>query len=96
MAAQRYLGGADVVSAGSDTGAGGVVGVRVGVGVTVCGPSGPGTTVVVGVDSVGDVGLVVSPGDVVVSVELVVVGVVVGVVVTSSWGLLTLVRGTQV
>jgi hypothetical protein len=62
----------------------------------VCGPSGPGPTVVVGVDSVGDVGLVVSPGDlVVVSVGLVVVGVVV-VVVTGSSGLRMLVRGTQV
>ena len=81
-AAQRYLGGADVVSAGPDAGAGGVVGVRVGVPVMVCGPSGPGTTVVVGVDSVGEVGLVV-------------VGVVV-VVVTGSSGLRTLVRGTQV
>ena len=49
----------------------------------VCGPSGPGTTVVVGVDSVGDVGLVV-------------VGVVVVVVVSGSLGLRTLVRGTQV
>ena len=85
-----------MVSAGPDAGAGGVVGVRVGVPVMVCGPSGPGTTVVVGVDSVGDVGMVVSPGDVVVvSVGLVVVGVVV-VVVTGSFGLRTLVRGTQV
>ena len=81
-AAQRYLGGADVVSAGPDPGAGGVVGVSVGVPVMVCGPSGPGTTVVVGVDSVGDVGLVV-------------VGVVVVVVVSGSLGR-TLVRGTQV
>jgi hypothetical protein len=91
----RYRGGAGVVSAGPDPGAGGVVGVRVGVSVMVCGPSGPGTTVVVGVVSVGDVGLVVSPGDVV-SVGLVVVGVVVVVVVTGSWGLRTLVRGTHV
>ena len=63
--------------------AGGVVGVRVGVGVMVCGPSGPGTTVVVGVDVVGDVGLAV-------------VGVVVSVVVSGSSGLRTLVRGAQV
>ena len=49
----------------------------------VCGPSGRGIdTVVVGVDAVGDVGLVV-------------VGVVV-VVVSGSLGLRTLVRGTQV
>ena len=90
-AAQRYLGGAGVVSAGPDPGAGRAVGVRVGVGLVVC----PGE-VVVGVDPVGDVGLVVSPGDVVVvSVGLVVVGVVV-VVVTGSSGLRTLVRGTQV
>jgi hypothetical protein len=48
------------------------------------------------VDSVGEVGLVVSPGDVVVvAVELVVVGVVVSVVSVSS-GRRTLVRGTQV
>jgi hypothetical protein len=59
--------------------------VGVGVSVIVCGPSGPGTTVVVGVDSVGDVGLVVSPGEVVVSVGLV-VGVV---VVAGSLGLRT-------
>ena len=79
-----------MVSAGPDPAAGGVVGVRVG----VCGPSGPGTTVVVGVDSVGDVGLVVSPGDVVVvSVGLVVVVVV---VVSGSFGRRTFVRGTQV
>jgi hypothetical protein len=91
QAGQRYRGGAVVVSAGPDPGAGGVVGVRVGVGLVVS----PGE-VVVGVDSVGDVGLVVSPGDVVVvSVGLVVVGVVV-VVVTGSSGLRTLVRGTQV
>jgi hypothetical protein len=91
-AAQRYLGGAGVVSAGPDPAAGGVViGVRVGVGLVVS----PGD-VVVGVDSVGDVGLVVSPGDVVVvSVGLVVVGVVVSVV-SVSLGLRTLVRGTQV
>jgi hypothetical protein len=77
-AAQRYPGGAGVVRAGPDAGAGGVVGVTVGDSVTVCGPSGPGTTVVVGVVDVGDVGLVVSPGDVVVvSVGLVVVVVVV-------------------
>jgi hypothetical protein len=88
-AAQRYLGGAGVVRAGPDPGAGGVVGVRVGVGLVVS----PGEVVVV---SVGDVGLVVSPGDVVVSVGLVVVGVVVVVVVTVSLGLRTLVRGTQV
>jgi hypothetical protein len=70
--------------------------VTVGGNVTVCGPSGPGTTVVVGVDVVGDVGLVVSPGDVVVvSVGLVVVVVVV-VVVSGSFGRRTLVRGTQV
>jgi hypothetical protein len=87
-AGQHYLGGAGVVSAGPDPAAGGVVGVRVG----VCGPSGPGTTVVVGVDSVGDVGLVVSPGDVVVSVGL----VVVVVVVSGSFGRRTFVRGTQV
>ena len=75
-----------MVSAGPDPAAGGVVGVRVGVSVTVCGPSGPGTTVVVGVD-------VVSPGEVVVvSVGL----VVVVVVVTGSLGARTLVRGTQV
>jgi hypothetical protein len=91
-AAQRYLAGAGVVSVGPDSGAGGVVGVSVGVGLVVS----PGE-VVVGVDSVGDVGLVVSPGDVVVvSVGLVVVGVVVVVVVTASSGLRTLVRGTQV
>jgi hypothetical protein len=90
-AAQRYLGGAGVVSAGPEAGAGGVVGVRAGAGLVVS----PGE-VVVGVDSVGDVGLVVSPGDVVVSVGLVVVGVVVVVVVTGSLGLRTLVRGTQV
>ena len=90
-AAQRYLGGAGVVGAGPDPAAGGVVGVRVGVGLVVS----PGE-VVVGVDSVGDVGLVVSPGDVVVvSVGLVVVGVVVSVVGVSL-GLRTLVRGTQV
>jgi hypothetical protein len=59
----------------------------VGVSVMVCGPSGPGTTVVV-----GDVGLVVSPGDVVASVGL----VVVGVVVSGSLGRRTSVRGTQV
>jgi len=53
-------------------------------------------TVVVGVVSVGDVGLVVSPGDVVVVVGLVVVVVVVVVGVTSSLGLRTWVRGTQV
>jgi hypothetical protein len=58
----------------------------VGVSVMVCGPSGPGTTVV------GDVGLVVSPGDVVASVGL----VVVGVVVSGSLGRRTFVRGTQV
>jgi hypothetical protein len=58
----------------------------VGVSVMVCGPSGPGTTVV------GDVGLVVSPGDVVASVGL----VVVGVVVSGSLGRRTSVRGTQV
>jgi hypothetical protein len=89
--AQRYLGGAGVVSAGPDPAAGVVVGVTVGVGPVVA----PGE-VVVGVDSVGDVGLVVSPGDVVVvSVGLVVVGVVVSVV-SVSLGLRTLVRGTQV
>ena len=76
---------------------GAVVGVgEAGVWVRVCGPSGPpgpsgSTTVVVGV---GDVGLVVvSSGDVVVSV-VVVVGVV--VVVTASLGRRTFVRGTQV
>jgi hypothetical protein len=96
-AAQRYLGGACVVSAGPDAGAAGVVGVRVGVSVMVCGPNGPGTTVVVGVVSVGDVGLVVSPGDVVVvSVGLVVVVVVVVVVVSGSLGLRTSVLGTHV
>lgn len=85
-----------MVGAGPEAGAGGVVGARVGVCVMVCGPSGPGTTVVVGVVCVGDVGLVVSPGDVVVvSVGLVVVGVV-GVVVSGSLGLRTLVLGTQV
>jgi hypothetical protein len=91
-AAQRYLGGAAVVSAGPDPAAGGVVGVRVGVGLVVS----PGE-VVVGVDSVGDVGLVVSPGDVVVvTCGLVVVVVVVSVVVSVSLGRRTLVRGTQV
>ena len=50
-------------------------------------------TIVVGV-SVGDVGLMVSPGDVVVVVTCGLV--VVGVVVTGSLGLRTLVRGTQV
>jgi len=99
QAAQRYPGGAGVVSAGPEPGAGGVVGARVGV--MVCGGNGPkpsgSTTVVDGVVSVGDVGLVVSPGDVVVVVGLVVVGVVaVVVVVTGSLGLRTLVRGTQV
>jgi hypothetical protein len=90
-AAQRYLGGAGVVSAGPDPAAGVVVGVRVGVGLVVC----PGEVVVV-VDSADDVGLVVSPGDVVVvSVGLVVVGVVVSVV-SDSFGRRTLVRGTQV
>jgi hypothetical protein len=74
-----------------------VVGVRnAGGSVIVTAGSGPGPsgsiTVVVG----DDVGLVVSPGDVVVvSVGLVVVGVVV-VVVSSSFGPRTLVRGTQV
>jgi hypothetical protein len=95
-AAQRYLGGAGVVNAGPDAGTGGVVGV--GVGVMVCGGNGPkpsgSTTVVDGVVSVGDVGLVVSLG-VVVVVGLVVVVVVV-VVVTGSLGLRTLVRGTHV
>ena len=98
-AAQRYLGGAGVVSAGPDPAAGGVVsagpgpaaggvvGVEVGVGLVVS-PGG----VVVGADSVGDVELVVSPGDVVV----VVVGVVVSVVVSVSVGRHTLVRGTHV
>ena len=76
-----------MVGASPDPGADGVVGVRVGDCVTVCGPSGPGTTVVV-----GDVGLVVSPGDVVVSVGL----VVVVVVVSDSGGRRTLVRGTHV
>jgi hypothetical protein len=97
-AAQRYLGRAGVVSAGPDPGVGVRVGagVRVGVCVMVSGPSGPGTTVVVGVGSVGDVGLVVSPGDVVVvSVGLVVVVVVV-VVSGSSVVRSTLVRGTHV
>jgi hypothetical protein len=94
-AAQRQLGGAVVVGAGPAAGAGGIVGVGVGVCVMVCGPNGPGTTVVVGVS---DVGLVVSPGDVVVvSVGLVVVGVVVVVVVVAgSFGSRTFVRGTQV
>ena len=93
-AGQRYLGGIGGVSAGPGTGTAGVVGVRV----MVCGPSSPGITVVVGVDAVGDVGLVVSPGDVVVvSVGLVVVVVVVvSVVLSGSSGLRTLVRGTQV
>jgi hypothetical protein len=96
-AAQRYLGGAGVVSAGPDPAAGGGVGAGpaaggvVGVGLVVS----PGE-VVVGVDSVGDVELVVCPGDVVVSVGLVVVGVVVSVVVSVSVGRRTLVRGTQV
>jgi hypothetical protein len=85
-----------VVGVGATPGAGGVVGVTVGGNVTVCGPSGPGTTVVVGVDVVGDVGLV-SPGDVVVvSVGLVVVVVVVVVVYSGSLGFRTLVRGTHV
>jgi hypothetical protein len=85
-----------VVGACPAPGAGGVVGVTVGGNVTVCGPSSPGTTVVDGVVDVGDVGLVVSVGDVVVvSVGLVVVVVVV-VVVTGSLGLRTLVLGTQV
>jgi hypothetical protein len=105
QAAQRYPGGAGVVSTGPATGAGGGVGggvgVRADVGVMVCGGNGPkpsgSTTVVDGVVSVGDVGLVVSSGDVVVVVGLVVVGVVaVVVVVTGSLGLRTLVRGTQV
>jgi hypothetical protein len=92
-AAQRYVGGAGVVGAGPDPAAGGIVGVRVGVGLVVS----PGE-VVVGVDSVGDVGLVVSPGDVVVVVTcgLVVVAVVVSVVVSVSLGRRTSVRGTQV
>jgi hypothetical protein len=90
-AAQRYLGGAGVVSAGPEPAAGVVVGVRAGVVLVVS----PGD-VVVDVESVGDVGLVVSPGDVVVvSVGLVVVGVVVSVV-SVSLGLRTSVRGTQV
>ena len=89
-AAQRYLGGAGVVSAGPEPAAGVVVGVRAGVVLVVS----PGD-VVVDVESVGDVGLVVSPGDVVVSVGLVVVGVVVSVVGVSL-ALRTLVRGTQV
>jgi hypothetical protein len=89
-AAQRYLGGAGVVSAGPEPAAGVVVGVRAGVVLVVS----PGE-VVVDVESVGDVGLVVSPGDVVVSVGLVVVGVVVSVVGVSL-ALRTLVRGTQV
>ena len=55
--------------------------MTVGGSVTVCGPNGPGTTVVVGVVSVGDVALVVSLG---VVVGLVVVGV--GVVVSGSFG----------
>jgi hypothetical protein len=71
---------------------------------TVIGPSGPdpsgSTAVVVGVVSVGDVGLVVGDvGLVVVSVGLVVVvvGVVVVVVVSRfSLGRRTFVRGTQV
>jgi hypothetical protein len=90
--AQRYPGGAGVVRAGAGVGPG----VAVGDSVIVCGPSGPGTTVVDGV-VVGDVGLVVCPGDVVVvSVGLVVVVVVVVVVVAGSLGLRTWVRGTQV
>jgi hypothetical protein len=56
------------------------------------GPEPSGSITVVDGD---DVGLVVSPGDVVVSVGLVVVVVVV-VVVSGSFGLRTLVRGTQV
>ena len=52
----------------------------------------PGADRVVGVGAVDDVGLVVSPGDVVVSVGL----VVVVVVVSDSVGLRTLVRGTHV
>ena len=71
---------------GTGVGPAGTVGVGVGV----------GDSDVVGValvDSVGDVGLVVSPGDVVVvSVGL----VVIGVVVTGSLGLRSCVRGTQV
>jgi hypothetical protein len=51
--------------------------VTVGGSVTVCGPNGPGITVVVGVVSVGDVGLVVSLGLVVVGLVVVVVVVVV-------------------
>ena len=77
------------MSAGPDPAAGGVVGVRVGVGLVVS----PGE-VVVGVDSVGDVGLVVSPGDVVVVVTCGLV--VVSVVVSVSVGRHTLVRGTHV
>jgi hypothetical protein len=106
-AAQRYPGGAGVVVAGPKPGAGGVVGARVGVIVSVVGPSGPDTTVVDGVivtvRVVGPSGPgttvvvgVTSEGDVVVvSVGLVVVVVVV-VGVTASLGLRTWVRGTQV
>ena len=83
------------MGAAPDAGAGGVAGVSAGGGVMVCGPNGPGTTVVVGVACVGDVGLVVCPGDVV-SVGVVVVGVVVVVVVVVPVGFCTLVRGTQV
>jgi hypothetical protein len=86
-----------VVGAWPAGGTGGVVGVTVGGNVTVWGPSNPGTTVVDGVVDVGDVGLVVSVGDVVVvSVGLVVVVVVVVVVVSGSLGLRTFVLGTQV
>ena len=86
QAAQSYPGGAGVVSAGPEPGAGGVVGARVGV--MVCGGNGPkpsgSTTVVDGVVSVGDVGLVVS-----LVVVGVVVVVVVVVVVTGSLGMRT-------
>jgi hypothetical protein len=96
-----YLGASG--DAGTVPGAGAVV---VGVGAAgVCvkvwspaGPPGPSgsTTVVVGDGEVGDVGLVVSsPGDGVV-VSVVVVGVVVVVVLSDSFGLRTFVRGTQV
>jgi hypothetical protein len=89
-----YGGGADVAGTVPDAGAV-VVGVRNagGSGIVTAGngpePSGS-ITVVVG----DDVGLVVSPGDVVVSVGLVVLVVVVAV--SGSFGLRTLVRGTQV
>jgi hypothetical protein len=72
--------------------------VTVGVCISVCGPSGPpgpsgSTTVVVGL---GDVGLVVVSCGADVVVSVVVVGAVVVVVYTGSFGRRTCVRGTQV